>query len=82
MKIPFQSHSLRIFLFLFIFSQFSKAQDQVSSKSSGLILTEKGLQKIKDNLGQVPLFDKSLQEIKDEVDEEIIMVSRCLFLKI
>ncbi|RKS55706.1 alginate lyase [Gillisia mitskevichiae] len=67
----FQSHSLRIFFFLFIFSQFIKAQDQASSKSSGLILTEEGLKKIKDNLGQVPLFDRSLQEIKDEVDIEI-----------
>ncbi len=72
MKSLFSSHSLRIFLFLFIFSQFSEAQNQVTSKSSGLILTEEGLKKIKDNLGQVPLFDRSLQEVKEEVDKEII----------
>lgn len=36
-----------------------------------LILTEHGVERMRDNLGQVPLFDKSLAVVKQEVDAEI-----------
>ena len=36
-----------------------------------LILTKPGVEKIRKNLGRVPLFDASLKSVKDEVDAEI-----------
>ena len=36
-----------------------------------LVLTKKGVQEIRANLGKVPLFDASLAETKAEVDAEI-----------
>ena len=36
-----------------------------------LILTQEGVQKIRENLGEVPFFDSYLAEIKAEVDAEI-----------
>ncbi len=56
--------------FLLIFS-LAKGQYGPQSHSSGLILTEKGVEQIRSNLGKVPLFDKSLRKVKEEVDEEI-----------
>ncbi|WP_422859576.1 alginate lyase family protein [Flagellimonas sp. S174] len=38
-----------------------------------LILTKTGVQKIRENLGKVPLFDASLQKVKEEVDAKIIL---------
>ncbi|OJF70918.1 heparinase [Alteromonas sp. V450] len=38
-----------------------------------LILTEPGVERMRDNLGEVPLFDKSLATVKQEVDAEIAM---------
>lgn len=38
-----------------------------------LILTEPGVERMRDNLGEVPLFDKSLATVKQEVDAEIGM---------
>lgn len=38
-----------------------------------LILTEPGVERMRDNLGQVPLFDESLATVKQEVDAEIAM---------
>ena len=36
-----------------------------------LILTKAGVEKIRKNLGKVPLFDATLQSVKQEVDLEI-----------
>jgi oligo-alginate lyase len=36
-----------------------------------LILTQAGVEKIRDNLGKVPLFDATVQRVKQEVDAEI-----------
>lgn len=38
-----------------------------------LILTKAGVEEIRNNLGQVPLFDVTLQSVKKEVDAEIAM---------
>jgi len=37
-----------------------------------LILTKSGVEKIKEQLGTVPLFDETLAKVKAEVDEEIL----------
>ena len=37
----------------------------------GLILTEEGIQKIQEDLGNVPLFDSTLLRLQKEVDAEI-----------
>lgn len=38
-----------------------------------LILTQAGVEKIRSELGQVPLYDASLQRVKEEVDAEIAL---------
>ena len=38
-----------------------------------LILTQSGVEKIRKNLGQVPLFDATVQSVKAEVDAEIAL---------
>ncbi len=43
-----------------------QAQDHPS-----LILTKKGVQQIRKELGSIPIFDNSLQAVKDEIDAEI-----------
>ena len=44
-----------------------------SQEHPNLIMTKAGVEKIRNNLGQVPLFDASVQNIKDEVDAEIAL---------
>lgn len=44
-----------------------------SQEHPNLIMTKAGVEKIRNNLGQVPLFDTSVQNIKDEVDAEIAL---------
>jgi hypothetical protein len=54
------------------------AQTKVSSKKAtnnvhpNLILTQKGVEKIRAELGKVPLFDATLAKVKAEVDAEIL----------
>lgn len=54
------------------------AQTKVSSKKAtnnvhpNLILTQKGVEKIRAELGKVPLFDATLVKVKAEVDAEIL----------
>ena len=36
-----------------------------------MILTKAGVQKIKENLGTIPVFDNTLKKVKQEVDAEI-----------
>jgi len=61
---------MRLFITLIclIIVQSSMAQ---SLDRPSLILTASGVNKIKANLGTVPLFDKTLEEAKKEVDKEI-----------
>jgi len=42
-----------------------------SDERSGLILTNEGIEKIQDDLGNIPLFDATLQRMQEEVDAEI-----------
>ena len=42
-----------------------------SDERSGLILTKDGIEKIQDDLGNVPLFDATLERLQKEVDAEI-----------
>ncbi|NOR27365.1 MAG: heparinase, partial [Lutibacter sp.] len=38
-----------------------------------LVLTQKGVQNIRENLGNVPLFDETLAKVKEEIDAEILV---------
>jgi len=44
-----------------------------SDDRKGLILTKKGIDRIQNDLGNIPLFDASLQSMQEEVDAEIKM---------
>ena len=44
-----------------------------ASEHPNLILTESGVERMRENVGQVPLFDKSLASVKQQVDAEIAM---------
>jgi len=65
-------------LFLLVFS--CKAQSKATSKEKNsklqehpsLILTKAGVEKIKAQLGSIPLFDETLAKVKAEVDAEIL----------
>ncbi|QIE58088.1 alginate lyase family protein [Rasiella rasia] len=79
-----RKYSVRVLLGLLITAGISCADEKtsslpVSSTSSesldnehpSLILTKAGVDKIRENLGSVPLFDTSLAAVKSEVDAEI-----------
>ena len=51
-----------------IVSPASRAQDR-----PGLIMTKVGVEKIRAELGNVPLFDATLENVKAEVDAEIAL---------
>ena len=44
-----------------------------ASEHPNLILTESGVERMRENVGQVPLFDKSRASVKQQVDAEIAM---------
>lgn len=44
-----------------------------SQEHPNLIMTKSGVEKIRNNLGKVPLFDATLQKVKEEVDAEIAL---------
>ncbi|NRS88037.1 hypothetical protein HNQ02_000947 [Flavobacterium sp. 7E] len=48
-------------------------QSGMAQGHPSLVLTKKGVQEIKSNLGKVPLFDASVAEVKKEVDAEIAL---------
>jgi len=68
---------------MFFFITISCIQKDTSSSSSdskigdnehpSLILTQAGVEKIKSQLGRIPLFDNALQTVKEEVDAEIAL---------
>ncbi|MBP8791548.1 MAG: alginate lyase family protein [Lutibacter sp.] len=66
-----------LILVVFVFTA-CKAQTKSASKNEKnqqhpkLILTQKGVEKIRAELGKVPLFDASLAKVKAEVDAEIL----------
>ncbi|MDO5970342.1 alginate lyase family protein [Flavivirga aquimarina] len=48
--------------------------DQVSNQGHpNLILTKAGVEKIKSQLGSIPIFDKTLQTTKEDIDAEIAL---------
>ncbi|CAM4082578.1 alginate lyase family protein [Zobellia nedashkovskayae] len=59
---------LQIFICVFLISFSGHSQDHPS-----LILTKEGVQKIRAELGNVPLFDATLEKVKAEVDAEIAL---------
>lgn len=59
---------LKLYSLLLVFITFyGNAQEHPN-----LILTKKGVQEIREQLGKAPLFDASLATVKDEVDAEIV----------
>ena len=56
-----------LFSIVFLFAFISKAQDHPN-----LILTQAGIEEIRQNLGKVPFFDTHLAGVKAEVDAEIL----------
>lgn len=65
-------------LFLIVFSCKAQLKGTSTAKNSklqdhpSLILTKAGVEKIKIQLGSIPLFDKTLEKVKAEVDAEIL----------
>ncbi len=49
------------------------AQASLANEHPNLILTKAGVEKIRANLGKVPLYDATLKNVKAEVDTEIAM---------
>lgn len=60
--------ALQIFICVLLISFSGHSQDHPS-----LILTKEGVQKIRAELGNVPLFDATLEKVKAEVDAEIAL---------
>ena len=56
-----------LFSIVFLLAFISKAQDHPN-----LILTQAGIEEIRQNLGKVPFFDTHLAGVKAEVDAEIL----------
>jgi hypothetical protein len=56
---------------IMVLSCFLMIQNAISQSHPSLILTKKGVQEIRSQLGKVPLFDISLADVKSEVDAEI-----------
>ena len=49
-------------------------QEQTNTgEHPSLILTKSGVEKIKSQLGSIPIFDKSLKQVKEEIDAEIAL---------
>ncbi len=61
-----RKRSIILALIIMLFSSKGEAQDHPK-----LILTKAGVEKIRAELGNVPLFDASIKAMKDEVDAEI-----------
>ena len=57
----------KIYILVFLVLCFSI----VAQEHPSLVLTKKGVQEIRSQLGKVPLFDASLAEVKAEVDAVI-----------
>ncbi|MFC4700232.1 alginate lyase family protein [Glaciecola siphonariae] len=64
----FKATLITFCIFVFVFANALNAKEHPS-----LILTKEGVEKIRDNLGKVPLFDATVEKIKAEVDKEIAL---------
>ena len=71
------------YLFTIVILGFASCKDENNSVSDiasnsetnhpNLILTKSGVEKIKSQLGSIPIFDKSLAKTKEEIDAEIAL---------
>jgi len=69
-----QDKIYRIFIFLLMASAILlQSNFAMGQEHPNLILTKTGVEKIRAELGSVPLFDASLQRVKEEVDAEIAL---------
>ena len=64
----FKKVNLLAILLFFLVAAFGSAQTHPK-----LILTKSGVEKIRENLGKLPLFDVTLQKVKEEVDAEMAL---------
>ncbi len=73
----FQLNILLLFMALIVFSCKEQSIPKIiksdSSQHPKLILTKKGVEEIRANLGTVPIFDKTLKAVKEEIDAEIAL---------
>lgn len=60
-----------IVLFFFLAVTFCNAQNKIEHPN--LILTKKGVEQIRKELGNIPIFDATLKAVKEEVDAEIAL---------
>jgi oligo-alginate lyase len=61
------------FLIFSCTKQVSQTVSNDNSEHPKLILTKKGVENIRKNLGKIPIFDNTLQAVKDEIDAEIAL---------
>ena len=54
-------------------SKINNLDKKVDSRHPNLILTQKGVQNIQKNLGNVPLFDETLAKVMEEIDAELLV---------
>lgn len=69
-----KNNILLIITFFFLSANFyaqSKKIENINNTHPNLILTQKGVEKIRAELGKVPLFDATLLKVQHEVDAEI-----------
>ena len=76
MILKYKTHLLLATLLFIIVSckaqTISKTKNSAKLEHPSLILTKSGVDKIKANLGSVPLFDRTLATVQAEVDAEIL----------
>ncbi|EDM45396.1 Heparinase II/III-like protein [unidentified eubacterium SCB49] len=76
-KYPFLAVLTTVLLLLVSCKEDTKTPSTVSSSETtsnqhpSLILTKAGVEKIRANLGNIPVFDKTLEAVKAEIDAEI-----------
>lgn len=64
-------HLRKITTLLLLVVTFATPQLLQAKQHPNLILTKAGVEKVRKNLGKVPLFDATVQSVKQEVDAEI-----------
>ena len=69
----FIAYLLRRVLVLCCLTTFLVGAEGFSQEHPNLILTKAGVEKIRAELGSIPIFDATLKQVKEEVDAEIAM---------
>jgi hypothetical protein len=64
-------NKIKITVLLLLVATLNISLNVQSQEHPNLILTKSGVEKIRANLGKVPLFDATVQKVKKEVDAEI-----------